>query len=102
MGEGLTVWTGTAFNCSASNNELTLFHCRFSSPEGTNGSCSSGAIVARSLSVEGNNYTSQLTVTVTPEIAAKIIKCLHDNGTADTILFSWAIPITGLSPSVDN
>ena len=94
-GEGLTVWTGTAFKCSSANNELILLHYRFSSPEGTNGLCNNEAIVARSLSVEGNNFTSQLNVTVTPDIAGNIIKCLYDNGSAETTLFNWSIPTTG-------
>ena len=52
--------------------------------------------MARSLSVEDNNYTSQLNVTVTPDIAGKTIKCLHDNGSIATLVFSLVIPTTGL------
>ena len=100
MGGGSTVWTGTAFNCPANNNELILIHYRFLLIKGTSATCNNGAIVARSLSVEGNNnYTSQLNVTVTPDIAAKNIKCLYDNGSTEATLFSWVIPITGLLDS---
>ena len=52
--------------------------------------------MARSLSVEGNNYTSQLNVTITPETAGKTVECRSDNGTQDTLSFSRVIPtVTG-------
>ena len=87
MGRGSTVWTGTAFNCSSSNNEILLLHTHFSSIEGDYGLCNNGAIVGQSLGVEGNNYTSQLNVTVTPDIAGKIVECFYDDGCTATLLF---------------
>ena len=99
MGFGATIWTGSALHCLNSGNALTLLHTLFL----YNGSsrlkyCNKGAIVARMLSVEGNNYTSQLNVTVTPDTAGKIIECGSDNGTQYKRLFTWTIPtITGLS-----
>ena len=89
---GVTVWTGSGFDCAA--NEIVLSHKRFLN--GTFGSCNNGAIVARSVSVEGNNYISQLNVS--SDIAGKTIKCLYDNGTICTIIFSIIISTTGLSP----
>ena len=90
---GVTVWTGTAFECSY-YNEIVLLHSRFTSAYG---SCNNGDIVARSLSVEGNNYTSQLNITITPDIAGKTVVCLSDNGTYSKLLFSRVIPtVTGL------
>ena len=95
MGGSSTVWTGSAFNCLHRNNEITLLHNRFKSAYGTNNSCNNGAIVGQSLFVEGNNYTSQLNVTVTPEIAGKTVMCISDNGTTTMLLFSLVIPSTG-------
>ena len=54
--------------------------------------------MARSLSVDGNNYTSQLNITVTPDTAGKTIECGSDNGTHYKRLFTWTIPtVIGLS-----
>ena len=90
---GATIWTGSAFNYCDSN-EIILLHYRFDT--GTNGMCNNGAIVGRSLSVEGNNYTSQLNVTITPDTVGKNIVCLHDNGLYEILIFTSIIPaITG-------
>ena len=91
MGLGFTVWSGTAFDCY----EITLRNQWFMHEIGD--SCNNGNIVARSLSVEGNNYTSQLNVTVTPDTAGKTIVCYSDNGQVDTLISSFVIPTTGLS-----
>jgi hypothetical protein len=88
---GATVWRGTAFNCSS--QEIALLHSRFT--DGTFGLCNGDDIVAKSLSVNGNNYTSQLNVTVTPGIAGKIIECAHDDNTT-IIQFSTLAPATGI------
>ena len=96
MGRGSTVWTGTAFNCSSSNNDILLLHSHFSSTEGGYGSCNNGAIVGRSLGVEGNYYTSQLNVTVTTDVAGKTVECFYDDGRTATLLFILMIPTTGL------
>jgi hypothetical protein len=93
MGGVATVWTGSGFHCTYSNNDITLLHSRFSNI-GSVGNCNNGAIVARILYVEGNNYTSQLNVTVTLDTAGKTIRCFHDNGTHDNILILSSIPPT--------
>ena len=95
VGAGFTIWTGSAFNCSNSNHEISLLHNRFSSTKGDYGSCSNRAIVGRSLSAEGSSYTSQLNVTITPDTAGKTIECLHDDGLVATLVFASQIPITG-------
>ena len=93
---GATIWTGSAFNCAG--NEITLIHYRFDDGRGTYGVCNNGTIVARSLSVEGNNYTSQLNVTITSDTAGSTIECTSDNGIRIKHIFTLTIPIvTGLS-----
>ena len=82
-GGSSTVWTGTAFECLCCNDNIILPHDLFSSR-----SCNNGDIVARGLSVEGNNYTSQLNVTVTPDTAGKTVECHRDNGADSILLFS--------------
>ena len=71
---GATIWNGSAFDCQG--NEITLLHGLTSS--GILGECNDGAIVGRRVSVEGNLYTSQLNVTVTPDMAGKNITCVYD------------------------
>ena len=50
--------------------------------------------MGQSLSVQGNNYTSQLNVTITPETAGRTIMCAYDalTGQDITIKFSTTIP----------
>ena len=93
---GATVWTGTALVLNCLYGEIVLLH-RFISPKGTFRVlvCNNGAIVARSLSIKGNYFTSQLNVIVTPDIAGEIVKCLYDNGYNDTLQFSTVILTTG-------
>ena len=92
VGGSSTVWTGNAFICPS--NEITLLHSHF---ESITHLCNNGSIVGRSLAVEGNNYTSQLKVTVTPDIAGKTIMCISDNGTTTMLIFSLLLPLIGKS-----
>ena len=97
MGGLFTVWTGSAFDCPINYKFIVLPHSHFLY-NGISVSCNNGSIVARSLSVEGNNYTSQLNVTVTPDIAGKTIQCAHSNAIHTKYLSSWTIPtVIGLS-----
>ena len=60
--------------------------------------CDNGAIVARIINVEGNSYTSQLNITVTPDTAGKTIEYASYNGTQYQRLYTWTVPpATGLS-----
>jgi hypothetical protein len=88
---GATIWTGTAFNCPSNENEIILLHVFINHIY----TCNNGTIVARMLSAEGSNYTSQLNVTVLPETAGKIIECVHYDGSTSRFLFSLLIPMIG-------
>ena len=46
---------------------------------GSTGTCNNGTTVGQSLSVQGNNYTSQLNVTITLETAGKTISRVYDD-----------------------
>ena len=89
-----TAWFGTAFNCLGGHSIL-LRHSTFLDRRAY-GSCNDGSIVARGISIEGNHYTSQLNVTVTPDIAGTTIVCYNLNGVAYGIVLSFVIPTTGL------
>ena len=62
MGGIVTIWSGTAFQCST--NEIILSHSRFLGVNGTSGHCNGGAIIASSVRADGDHFTSQLTVNV--------------------------------------
>ena len=63
------------------------------SPGGTSRDCNDGAIMARSIGVEDSQYTSQLNVTVTDDMAGKTIICLTANASDQIIQFSTTITI---------
>ena len=78
---GSTVWNGSAFNCSL--EEIALPHHRFTSENSAIindifGTCNNGFIVGQGLRSENGCYTSQLNVTVTPDMIGKSIECVHD------------------------
>ena len=93
------MWTGTAFDCSS--GEIPLLHTYYKRDGGTFGECNNGNIVARSLRVEDSNYTSQLNVTVTPDVIGKTIECVNYDGRSETIQSSVTIPGAGVHMSVD-
>ena len=90
---GATVWNGAAFS-GCPQNEILLQHHQFTQTGGPTGTCNNGAIVGQSLGVQGNNYTSQLNVTITPKTAGRTITCAYDalTGQDTMITFSKIIP----------
>ena len=87
------VWNGTAFS-GCQQNVILLPHHWFTQTGGSTSTCNNGAIVGQSLGVQGNNYTSQLNVTITTETAGKTIMCAYDalDGQNMMIKFSKIIP----------
>ena len=83
---GATIWTGSALDGTC--RYIFLLHSRFPLIR----QCNNGTIVAEWLSTEGNNYTSQLNVTITPETAGKTVACGYDNGTHYSVQHSIVIP----------
>ena len=75
VGAASTVWRGSAFNCPTSevttNNTITLPHGFFLS--GAVGTCDS--LMARGDSVEGNCYSSTLTVPATSGLDGTTVEC---------------------------
>ena len=88
---GTTVWTGSAFNCTS--GEIALLH-QFFTDSHSRGSCNHGAthIAAKSIYTQNNFYTSQLNVTLTPDIVGQTIKCATDDGGHFIIHHSTVIP----------
>ena len=94
-GLGFTIWRGSAFNCPAQLNRILLHHMSFNS--GTMGLCNGGGIVGRSLGVSEDIYTSQLTVTVTPNLVGRTIEYAYSlTGATVTPINSTMIILTGM------
>ena len=93
FGNGATIWKGTAFDCSLTNNELAVFHTiNFMSQRPL--PCNNGAIVGRAVRAEKGSYTSQITVQVSDELRGTTVVCSHDNGTLSTEIGSAILSIT--------
>ena len=73
------MWQGAqVFDCPDFSNEILLPHNNFGSL--VVGECNAGSIVGRSLRVDGNSYTSQLSIEYSEHLSGKNITCAHDDG----------------------
>ena len=89
-----TIWNGSAFDCPDRNNQIK-FNSKLRYYR--NRRCTNATIKGRIISTGGNNYTSQLSITVTPDTARKSIACLSNNERTTRPIFSLVIPTIGLS-----
>lgn len=92
VGDGYTVWRGSAFDCNNSGNEIILLHSNYAS--GTVRTCNDGQVVGRSLGVTNRCYNSQLNVNVTMKLEGKTVECVYESGTS-TELIGFSMLITG-------
>ena len=80
FGAGVTVWNSTFFDCQDGRTEIQLRHSRYDdvdSPPHTD--CNGGAVIAKSIGVIDNCYTSQLIVTIGEDMVNKTIECSIQN-----------------------
>ena len=84
IGEGFTLWLGTAFDCSEIQNEIILQNRNF----GDGGysasqiqSCNAGAIYAHDFLAQDNCYTSHLTITFSIGLDGQNVMCVYTSGT---------------------
>ena len=97
VGGRATLWSGTAFDCSP--NEIILRHNEFN--DGTSGECNQGAIIAQSVGVQDNCFTSQLHVTVSGGLHNKTVNCSMINSMA-TVGEAQIRVIQGMSDSFNS
>ena len=80
VGNGITVWHGSAFDCSG--NEISLIHILYNSIEShvicAYGECNNGAIVAKGIRIENGTYISQLNVSISTDMIGRSIECFED------------------------
>ena len=78
MGELGTVWSGSAFNCANSENEIFLLKNSLGLPNNIK-TCNNGAISGQVTRSEDGFYISQLSVIISPNLIGKTINCTdHD------------------------
>ena len=73
---------------------INLLHSQFASASGAFGSCNNGAIAARNLRIENNQYISQLNVTVDGNMIGETIECAYDDGGTTNIIGTNVITAT--------
>ena len=81
-GEGPIIWSGSAFECIGTNNELVLFGVEQDTVE-----CNKGGIKAQ----RNGNYTFQHIIT-DEALSGSNIECIHENGTKSNVIGSLSIP----------
>ena len=89
VGPGTTIWEGSAFQCAGGS--ILLSHSQFLS--GITDVCNNGDIVGRSLSVDNNCYTSQLSITTDVTMDGETILCVHNNRSKDITIGASTIDI---------
>ena len=90
---GATVWTGTAFDCPETEDQLTFVHIRDRFNDTYRG-CSGGAISGRGLRVEESGYTSQVNITVDDYMDGRSVECFYVNDMGKTLLANYSIMVT--------
>ena len=80
IGAGITVWNSIFFDCQDGRNEIQLRHSQYNDVDSPPyGRCNHGAVIAKSIGVIDNCYTSQLIVTIWEDMVNKTIECSIQN-----------------------
>ena len=75
-----TIWKGSIFNCPHIGNMIILRH-----RDTETRICNDGAAVAYSAGVMDNIYSSQLNITVSPEMHNGTVECIQDLPNATSV-----------------
>ena len=98
VGGGNTIWNGSAFNCpsnsDSNNNQILLRHSGFGSGGNSVGTCNGGAITGEGVSSENGFFTSQLNVTVSPNLVGQQVSCYYENGSIEILVGADTIVLT--------
>ena len=100
VGGGVTVWTGSDFDCprSGHDHEIVLGHSQFAS--GTSGGCNNGRIIGRSINTtpdsDGSKYISQLIIRLDENgtLEGKTVECAYDDGFVTKVIGMHTINYT--------
>ena len=95
VGPGRTVWTGSAFDCPSSQNQIVFRHSEFESQSVKR--CTDGYVVGKPLFDNNGTFTSQLNVTINAGQSNKVVQC---RATSNTIGTSTISVISGKKSSL--
>ena len=88
---GATVWTGTAFNCPETEDELTILHINTFTD--TYRGCNDGAIGGRGIRIEDDRYTSQVNITVDSYMDGRSVECFYERDMSKNLVGNSSIMI---------
>ena len=88
VGLGSTIWKGSAFVCPTAQNQIVLRHSEFNR---TDLVLCGGDIVATRLRVDGDCFTSQLSVNISDQVNNTTVMCAHNS--IDEVIFLSTIRI---------
>ena len=91
VGSGVTIWGGSAFQCST--GEIILRHNAFDGETPQFGDCDD--IVGESVGVQDNCYTSKLRVPISTEVNNRTVHCLYNSNMTTLIDEARISVITG-------
>ena len=94
VGPGITIWRGTAFNCTARAHRIALRHSLFITPRGASEECNNGNIIGHSLRVEKGHYTSRIHVLFSLDLLGHTIDCIHNSNSSNELIGNSTILIT--------
>ena len=90
-----TVWTGSLFNCTLSDDKITLRHSQF---ETASGACNNEEITASSVRLDTVNcsqcFVSQVRFLASNAENNKTILCNYFNGTSEIVIDSATVTLT--------
>ena len=99
VGRGVTLWRGSAFDCTSKQDSITLRHSQFE--HGTEVKvCNDGAITGHSINKTSVDldfeFTSQLIIQldVNATLDGRTVECIYDNNTDDILVGNHTIVYT--------
>ena len=96
------MWSGTAFNCPSTADQMSLRHSEFENGSAV-GVCNSGAMItARGISRANNTFISQLTITFDTSLVGTTIQCADDDGRHSHIVGNHTIQSSGATLACNN
>lgn len=94
-GEGATVWTGSAFDCTS--GYILLRHREFETGLAS-GTCNGRNVTAHSIGVldtnHGRCFFSQLNITLRAGVNNKTIMCLYTDDTSEVVVNTYTVGFT--------
>ena len=93
---GATIWRGSIFQCSSTDNTITLRHSAFTQIR----SCNNGAIIGYGINSQNGHYTSQINITASSTMNNKTVECAYNDGSTTSVIGTSIVTIISGIPSI--